>query len=141
MSSADAILDRDVERFVDTHRPALQALPKCFAIDELGDEVVQSLMLAEFVDRQDSGMVEGGRRQRFAFETLDDVVVHEIAGDDFDRDRPLQACVAPAIDLAHPAGADETEHLVLSDARARRYPHVWTTKAGLYRLRATAAEA
>ena len=105
-------LDRDVERFVDTHRPALQALPKCFAIDELGDEVVQSLMLAEFVDRQDSGMVEGGRRQRFAFETLDDVVVHEIAGDDFDRDRPLQACVAPAIDLAHPAGADETEHLV-----------------------------
>ena len=58
-------------------------------------------------------MVEGGCRQRFAFETLDDDrFVDGIAGDDFDRNRPLQACVAPAIDLADAAGANETEHFV-----------------------------
>ena len=60
------------------------------------------------VQGDDVGMVQSGRRLRFALEPLArGVVLRQRGGQDFDRDRPSQARVMRAVDLAHATGSNQ----------------------------------
>jgi hypothetical protein len=43
--------------------------------------------------------------------------------ENFDRDDSIQACVASAVDLAHPASADPGDDFVMTEPSAGVYRH------------------
>src|SRR6185295_10527095 len=96
------------------------------ALEQLADDVGESVGgavrpgRADVVDRHDVRMVELARRAGLALEAAEAVLVlGERLGQDLDRDVPLQPGVPGAVDLAHPACAEEGVDLVWAQARAR----------------------
>ena len=74
------------------------------------------LILADFVERRDGGVRQRHRRARVLEEALAaGGVVDHLGRDHFHGDRASEACVARAEQLAHSAGADAIENLVLPE--------------------------
>jgi hypothetical protein len=76
-------------------------------------------VLTGVVDRDDVGVVEGARCLRLVLEALEPVLVlGEVVMHDLERHLAREPLVARAVDLAHPALAEESEHLVRPDPDA-----------------------
>ena len=89
------------------------AFAEGFAFEEFGDDVVGAVGLADVVDGDDVGMIEGGDGAGFLFEAAEAVgIVGEGGGKDFQGDVAEEAGVAGAVDFAHAAGADEGDDFV-----------------------------
>src|SRR6185295_19921375 len=91
--------------------------------DDVGESVAGAVRTgrADVVDRHAVRMIELPRRARLALEAAEAVLVlGERLGQDLDRDVPLQPGVPGAVDLAHPARAEERLDLVWPEVCALR---------------------
>ena len=105
-------------------RAARQPAGQGLALDELEDQILMSLVLADIVQRADVRMIE--RRQAARF-TLEPLLVLRRRSDDrrhhFDRDDAVEAGIAGFEHLAHSAGAKRRQDFVRSEARAAGQAH------------------
>ena len=71
----------DLQRLAGVHRRgALQRHAQRLAIDVLGGDEVTAVGLADFVNGQDVGVIEGGRRLGFLFEPPQPVFMPRVFG-------------------------------------------------------------
>jgi hypothetical protein len=108
-------------------RPATgEAVAQRLSLEQLGDEVGRTLVLAEVVDRDEVGMVQRARKARLLLEAAHQLgVAREHLVDHLERDLPAEPAVACPVDLRHPAGAQGRQHLVGSDLESRTEAHGW----------------
>jgi hypothetical protein len=89
-------------------------------VDELQHEIVR----ADVVDLADVRMVHGRDRARLLLKALLPVrIAGQRGGQDFDGNVALQARIARAIDVAHPAGTERGDDFVRSETSAGREVH------------------
>jgi hypothetical protein len=106
-------LEPDVQEFFDRQWPAQESMLERLSLDEFHDEEVLSLPFADIMNVADVGMVQRRNGTRFAFEPRAGLgVALELCSQRLQRDRASQPDVTRSVYLAHPAGADELEHLV-----------------------------
>ena len=112
LSSASAISTAIAQRLVERQRTFLEPRGQRLAFEMLHHEVVRCRRAADVVDAADVGMVERGDGARLALEACPQVrIVSDVARQDLDRDRAIEARVARLVDLAHAAGADGRREL------------------------------
>ncbi len=117
-------LDADPERLLLRQGALLQPVGERLAFEVLHHQVVDAVLLADVVEGADVGMVEGGGGAGLTLEARAAVgVLGEVRGQDLDGDGAVQARVARAVDLAHPARAKGREDLVGTEARSGRERH------------------
>ncbi len=88
------------------------------AVEELGHDVGEAALDADVEDRDDVGMVEGGRSPGLLLESAQAVdVVGHLGRQHLDRDLAIEALVVGAVDLAHAAGPEWRDDLVRAEAR------------------------
>jgi hypothetical protein len=64
----------------------------------------------------------------------DSRIVSEQCRENFDCDDPIRAGIAGFVDLAHPAGAEQRDDVVRTEARARGQSHQLVMRLSLYRV-------
>ena len=78
-----------------------------------------SSMLADFVDRANIGMVEGGRRARLPSKALQSLWVFcYVFGQKLQCDKSTKLCVLSLVNDAHPAAAQLLDDAVVRDGLA-----------------------
>ena len=113
-------LRAEVEQLGDGGGARTQAAAQRLALHQLHHHVVRARAagrLADVVDVDDVGMVEGGGRARLAVEAPQQLGVGAGA-QHLEGDRPAQPRVPRAVDLAHAARAQAVDDLVRADARS-----------------------
>ena len=106
------------------HRPGLQNLPHGLALDELHADVGLRGVLAEVVNRDDGGVIEGGSRSGFLLEPPEPIgVVREVGRQQLQRDIPIELGVARQVHFAHSPRAEERADLVRSQPGAGCQKH------------------
>ncbi len=130
-------LTRDRQRLLQGNRPLLQALGERRTLDQLQYERRRVRSVLETVDRGDVGMVEGSEDLRFACEAREPVRIEpRQRRENLERDVAVQLGVPRAIDLAHPAGAEQRDDLVVAKPGSSREGHT----ASIVGRRATARD-
>ena len=96
----------DVEHFTDCHPRVGHVFSQSFAVDELRDDEVTPVDLANFIDRDDVGMIErrGGLRLLLESTQLVRIVV-EGSWEQLERHFTVEFRVQSQIDFTHPTGA------------------------------------
>ena len=114
-------LRREIDRAPRVERTPGDDVLQRLAGHELEGEKELPLVLADLVERRDVRVRERRRRSGFAKEPLAAIgIAGQLGGHHLDRDGAAETCVAGAIDLAHPAGADPVEDLVLPEGLEHR---------------------
>ncbi len=99
-------------------------LPKRLAVHVLHRYVRSALVLADFVDRDDVGMVQGRCGARFLLEPAKPVGVRgHLLTQDFDGDISTELEIPGLVHFAHAAGAQLGEDFVVAEASARLEGH------------------
>ena len=81
----------DVDCFSRAQRAAIDRDAQSLALDQLGDNPISAVLVADVVNRNDIGMVQGAGRTGLPFKARNPVrIVREAQGKHFDRDIPLQ---------------------------------------------------
>ena len=112
-------LRAEVERAAQRQPSPRQQPVERRAVEELGNDVGEAALDADVEDRDDVGVVEGGRGPGLLLEPAQAVgVVGHLGGQHLDRDLAIEALVVSAVDLAHPAGPEWRDDLVRAEARA-----------------------
>ena len=105
-------------------RPLAQPRAHRLALEHLRHHEEPIALLAGVVDRDDVGVRERRHRLRLGLEAGERVgVIGEVLGQHLDRHVALEAGVAGAVDLPHPAGAERRDDLVRAEAVAGREAH------------------
>src|SRR4029077_15531821 len=79
-------LDHDVNSFTQRHSPTAQTLPQCLAFDQFTRDVVDGLILADLVNRQNIWMVKADYGARFLLKALQAFgVAGKARGEEFER--------------------------------------------------------
>jgi len=111
-------LQRDLERLRPRSR-RLQPLAERRPFDQLENEIVAVLALEHIVDAADVRMIELRQRARLTQETRAHRGAEAFIGvDDFQRDGALELLVPAAVNLSHPAGAEQGVDPDAADAAA-----------------------
>ncbi len=114
------VLDGLAER----QRAGGEHLAERAALEELGDEVGGAVVGADVEEGEDVGVVEGAGEAGLLLEAAEAVgVLAVLGGEDLDGDVAVEAGVAGAVDLAHPAGPDRAPDLVRPQPRPGRERH------------------
>ena len=96
------------------------------AFDQFQHERADAVRFFQTIDRPDVRVIQRREDLRLPLESSE---AFRIAGEqlwkDFDRDVTIQLGVAGAIDLTHPADAEEGSDLVRAEASARLQRHWW----------------
>ena len=112
-------LDGDLQRLVERERPFLEARGQRLALEMRHDQVVRAIDAADVVDAADVGMVQRGDRPGLALEACPRIgIAGDVARQDLDGDRAIEARVAGLVDLAHPAGAERRGDLIRAEPGA-----------------------
>ena len=86
------------------------------AFEELHGNERLAILFADVVDRADVGMVQRGRRLRFALKAGKSLrVAGNIFGQKLKRDESVQACVLRFVDHAHATSAKFLDDLIVGD--------------------------
>src|ERR1019366_3509520 len=118
-------LDPDFHGRVLGKRARREPLTQRLTFEQLGDDVVDAVCLADVVEGEDVGVRERSDGPRFALETGQPVdVVGEVGWQNLDRHLAPEPRIPRAINLAHPARAERGDDLVWPEARARGETHV-----------------
>ncbi len=97
-------LKRDVDRFVDREPPDGKTRTQRLAVEAFRNQVGGAAVLADVVNRDDIGVIEGARRAGLLVEAPHAICIsREIRKQHFDGDVSAQALVARTPHLAHPA--------------------------------------
>src|SRR5205085_5636489 len=84
----------------------------------LHHEKMEIIILVDVVSPHDGGMVERRDRARFPVKSLESGrVVRPRRGQDLDRSTAAHELMLAEIDLAHAAGGDKLQDLVLADGK------------------------
>ena len=86
----------------------MDGVAKGRAVDELGNEVGNTALDADIVDRKDVGVIERRRGLRLVGEAALPPLV-DASAQNFDRDITLQSGVARPVHFTHPARAEEVQ--------------------------------
>ena len=118
-SSASAIsMPRRQERF-DFQRPARDAVLQRLAVEKLHGDEGLAVLLADFIDGADVGMIQGGSGLRFALKSLQRLrVLGDISGRNFRATKRPQPRVLGLVDHAHAAAAEFFDDAVVRDGLA-----------------------
>jgi hypothetical protein len=117
-------LARDGERFVEGDEPLLDSISQGQTLNQLHYQRANAGGLFDAVDLRDVWMIERSQRFRFAFEARQALrVAGEHVRQDLQRNGPIKLDVARAIDLAHPAGANQGRYFVDAQGRAGNQGH------------------
>lgn len=96
-------------------QPVSQRLP----FQKFHHQVVDAILMADIMQSANVGMVQSRYGAGFAIETLSGLgIVRQVAGQDFDRHRAVQACVLRSIHLAHAARTDRRKNLVRAETNS-----------------------
>ena len=102
--------------------PALDPLGEILPLNELHHQGVEAVDLLEPVNHAYMEMIERGEHAGFAFEARDVLaVLPERARENLDCDVASEPGIAGAIDLAHPAGAQQSLDFEDADATSREW--------------------
>ena len=124
----------DAHGLLDRQRRASEALGQRGAFDQLHHDAADVVGVLDAVDVRDVRVIERGEDLRLAREPRQPLAVAGEAGrQHLDGDVALQAVVARAIDLAHAAGPDRSDDLVVTECRARRQ-HAGTSRFWRWRV-------
>ena len=111
----------DPQRLEARQRAAREPLIEALARDQLHHQEAALAVRLEAVERRDVGMVERGEHARFALEAGEHVGARaELGRQQLDRDLATEPAVPRAVDLAHAAAPEETEHVIAAQALAHR---------------------
>src|SRR5262249_30135261 len=117
--------DAELESLFRRYKPFQQPLGERLPFQELHDEVLDAILVADVVERADVRMRELGDRLRLPFEPLPYILAPgEMLRQDLDCNRALQPRVPRLVDLAHPSRANGREDLVGSESGAGRESHL-----------------
>ena len=95
-------------------------------LDQLHHQHLDALDVLEPVDGRDVRMIQRGEHFRFALEPRQALrIVREGIGQEFDRDRAIELCVARAVDLSHSAFAQLGHDLIASKGLAYHRGLCW----------------
>ena len=113
-------LGTEVEDLPEGQGAGAKPTPQRLAFDALHHDVVRARPvggLADVVDVDDVGVVQGGGGARLPLEPLQQLRIGAGA-EDLDGDGPAEPRVARAVDLAHAAGSQAVDDFVGADARS-----------------------
>ena len=107
-------LDADVNQLMDLQRPVHEAVAQRAPPHQFHHDEGLSFVLVDVEDRTDVAVVQRGCRARFGSKPANRLLVlHQIIGEEFERDRAPEAEVVRPIDDAHAAGADLADDPVM----------------------------
>ena len=113
-------LERVLERDVRRERTGPQAFAERLPFEQLGDDVRRALMGPDVVDSENPGVVEHAGGPGLLLEPPQAAGIGRVRRrKHLDRDVAAQPSIAGAVDLAHPAAADQRNDLVRADERTR----------------------
>ena len=105
------------QRLIQRDRPFGDPVGEGRAFHQLQDQRLGVFALLDAVDLRNVRVVQAGEHLRFPLEPGEPIRVSgEGVGQDLQRDVTAQLGVGGAIDLAHPAFADEGGHVVMAEA-------------------------
>ena len=108
-----------VDRLLRIHPAAAEHVVQREAFDQLHHDVRLAERLADFVDRDDVGMVQRGCGARFLREAGQPIEVGGVlGGKELDGDIALQVEVPRPEDLAHPPCPDAGQEFIVPETRA-----------------------
>ena len=112
-------LSRHVDGAAETEGALVERVPKRLPAEELGDQVRHGPLGADVEDGQDVRVIERRGGARLHFESAKTIRVRdELARQHLHRDVASQPRIVALVDLAHPAGAEQADDFIGSDARA-----------------------
>ncbi len=112
-------MHRDLEQFVERHRLVADAALERLAVEQLHDDELLPVVIADVVQRADVRVVERGRDARFALEALDCLrIAREVGRQHLDGDLAAEPRVLGAIDDAHAAAVEDFDDAVMRDRLA-----------------------
>ena len=127
----DAVAERLIERQPAAREPARERL----ALEELHDQEVGAVLLADVEERADVRVTEARDDARLTRQALPRGQILRAAGrQDLDRDSAIEPGIEGFVDLAHAAGADQREDFVGTELVAGLQWHAGKLAAQLYSL-------
>ncbi len=126
-----ANLFRDWQRFIARDRTLRDSLGKRRTVDQFEHKGGPAIRLFEAVDGGNIRVIEGGEHLRFPCEAGEPIGLERKGVRQYlERDVAMESTVARAIDLTHPADAQQTSNLIHADVDTRFECHA--TRARLY---------
>src|SRR5712691_3926853 len=111
-------LDAETQDLLCRKRASSEAVGQGFPFQELHDEVIRSVLMADVVEGADVRVRDARDHSRLAVETLADLGVRGKMGrKDFDRHDAVEARVLGSIDLSHASCTDRRQDLVGPEPR------------------------
>jgi len=111
-------LSRDRQRLIERQRPADDLFCEGFTLYQLHHQRAHPARLFTAMDVRDVGVVERGEDLCLPLESSEALrIVREERREDFDSDVAIQTRITGAIDLPHPARANQREDLVRTQPR------------------------
>ncbi len=107
-------LDREIDHPIDRQRFAADLVRQGVAFEELQYQERPPLVVSDFVDGADVGMVQGRRRARFAEESVDRLAIVGVrTGQELEGHPSPEREVLAQVDLAHSSTPQLLEHAVV----------------------------
>ena len=117
-------LRRPVQRGGQRDGSLVEAGPERLALEQLGDEVGLAVVDAHVVEGDDVRVGHRADQPRFPLEAFHEVAVcAQCLRNDLDGDLASESGVPRPVDLGHPAGSQECQHLVGPQPDPRRQAH------------------
>jgi hypothetical protein len=115
---------RDRGGFREAHRPADEARGQRFPVEQLHDDEVQAVLLADVVDDADVRVVERGDRACLALQPGASLgIVRDESRQYLDRHVTAEAAVVRTIHLAHAPGPERADNGIRAEGRAWQKRH------------------
>ncbi len=112
-------LDREFEEKVRGQRLSADSTVQGLALEQFHGDKLPAVVLHNFVNRTDVGMVQRRRRPRFAAKTLQRLwVLGSIGGQELKGDEASQRSIFGAVDNAHASLTQLFQHAKMGDHRA-----------------------
>ena len=107
----------DIQRFMNSHGRAPQALAQRLAFDQLGGDVMRVFRLPDLINGDDVRMIQRQDGASLLLEATHSLLIFgEKAGQPFERDFTTHPGVVSEVHFAHPAGAQMLDDLIVADA-------------------------
>jgi hypothetical protein len=117
-------LPRDRQGLVERDRSLGDPIGQRRAFHQFKHQRAYAVGVFQAVDAANVRMTQRGQRLCFALEACDPLGIrNEQLGQDLDRDFAIELSVSGAIDLAHPARAEQSDDLVGAEVGARGESH------------------
>ena len=109
-------LDRDLEQLLHLHGFAMQPLLQALPLQLLHDDEGVPVVIVDFVNRADVGMVQLRGRPRFPLKAVERLTIpNQVVRNELQSDMPAQAGVFGFIHYSHAAAAQFSQNAIVGD--------------------------